>query len=115
MNVFGNSIPIPRKDMVREAIRRFTIRLVIRIAPQTPIIISEYNATYLTQPQVTDSAFMGPWLANNIRECDGLISMMSYWAFSDVFDEQGVVEKAILRRLWHHRRTRHTKGGIPRL
>jgi hypothetical protein len=35
---------------------------------------------------------MGPWLANNIRECDGLASLMSYWDLSDVFEEQGVVK-----------------------
>jgi len=61
-------------------------------APNTPIIWSEYNATYMTQQEVTDSAFMGPWLANNIRECDGLATLMSYWSFSDVFEEQGVVK-----------------------
>ncbi len=36
---------------------------------------------------------MGSWLANNIRLCDGLTTMMSYWTFSDVFEEQGVVKK----------------------
>ena len=36
---------------------------------------------------------MGPWLANNIRLCDGLTTMMAYWTFSDVFEEQGVVKK----------------------
>jgi len=41
---------------------------------------------------VTDSAYMGPYLANTIRECDGLTTMMSYWDFSDVFEEQGVVK-----------------------
>ena len=35
---------------------------------------------------------MGPWLANNIRECDGLATMMSYWSLSDVFEEQGVMK-----------------------
>jgi xylan 1,4-beta-xylosidase len=35
---------------------------------------------------------MGPWLANNIRLCDGLTSSMSYWTFSDVFEEQGVIK-----------------------
>ena len=35
---------------------------------------------------------MGPWLANNIRLCDGLATSMSYWDFSDVFEEQGVVK-----------------------
>ncbi len=94
MNVFGNSTPVPRKRYGRTAaIRKVHEQVTQSAAPKTPIIISEYNATYLTQPQVTDSAFMGPWLANNIRECDGLTTMMSYWTFSDVFDEQGVVEK----------------------
>jgi xylan 1,4-beta-xylosidase len=35
---------------------------------------------------------MGPWLADTIRQCDGLVGMMSYWTFSDVFEEQGVVK-----------------------
>jgi xylan 1,4-beta-xylosidase len=61
-------------------------------APDTPIIWSEYNATYMNQQAVTDSAFMGPWLANDIRECDGMQTMMAYWSLSDVFEEQGVVK-----------------------
>ncbi|HET6552675.1 MAG TPA: glycosyl hydrolase family 39, partial [Dyella sp.] len=32
------------------------------------------------------------WMANTIRECAGKVDMMSYWSFSDVFDEQGVVK-----------------------
>jgi xylan 1,4-beta-xylosidase len=35
---------------------------------------------------------MGPWLAETIRECDGLVQDMSYWTFSDVFEEGGVVK-----------------------
>jgi len=57
-----------------------------------PLIWTEYNAYYSNQPQVTDSAYMGPFLANTIRECDGLTEMMSYWTLSDVFEEQGVVK-----------------------
>ena len=34
---------------------------------------------------------MGPWLATTISQCDGLTQAMSYWSFSDVFEEQGVV------------------------
>ncbi len=36
---------------------------------------------------------MGPWLANNIRQCDGMTTIMAYWCVSDVFEEQGVVKK----------------------
>jgi xylan 1,4-beta-xylosidase len=59
----------------------------------TPIIWSEYNATYFNEPKITDSLFMGPWLADTLRRCDGLTDMMSYWTFSDVFEEQGVVKR----------------------
>jgi len=36
---------------------------------------------------------MGPWLADTIRQCDGLVDILSYWTFSDVFEEQGVVKQ----------------------
>ena len=31
-------------------------------------------------------------MADTIRQCDGLVDVMSYWTFSDVFEEQGVVK-----------------------
>ena len=46
----------------------------------------------MNEPAVTDTAFMGPWMADTIRQCDGLTEMMSYWTFSDVFEEQGVLK-----------------------
>ena len=57
-----------------------------------PLIWTEYNAAYDNEPAVTDSAYMGPFLANTIRACDGMTEIMSYWSFSDVFEEQGVVK-----------------------
>jgi xylan 1,4-beta-xylosidase len=91
-DVFGHYVAISRRDMVARAAKKVFDQVHASAAPQTPIIWSEYNATYMTQQEVTDSAFMGPWLANNIRECDGLAGIMSYWTFSDVFEEQGVVK-----------------------
>ena len=90
--VFGRDLPIKRRDMVAKSAQKVFDQVKASGAPNTPIIWSEYNATYLNQVAVTDSAFMGPYLANNIRECDGLTGMMSYWSFSDVFEEQGVVK-----------------------
>ncbi len=58
--------------------------------PQMPLIMSEYNASYANEPDVTDTVYMGPWLAETIQQCDGLTAGMSYWDFSDVFEEQGV-------------------------
>ena len=91
-DVFGTNETIPRRDMVARAAKKVYDQVKASAAPNTPIIWSEYNASYMTEQPVTDSAFMGPWLANNIRECDGLATMMSYWTFSDVFEEQGVIK-----------------------
>lgn len=92
VDVFGKPMPITRRDMVGAAVKKVYDQVKASGAPNTPIIWSEYNATYMNQVEVTDSAFMGPWMANNIRECDGMTAMMSYWTFSDVFEEQGVVK-----------------------
>jgi xylan 1,4-beta-xylosidase len=35
---------------------------------------------------------MGPWIATTVSRCAGLVDLMSYWSFSDVFEEQGVVK-----------------------
>ncbi len=91
-DVFGRKLDIARKDMVARAAKKVYDQVKASAAPDTPIIWSEYNATYMNQVEVTDSAFMGPWLANNIRESDGLTTMMSYWCLSDVFEEQGIVK-----------------------
>jgi xylan 1,4-beta-xylosidase len=92
-DVFGTHEPISRNEMVCRAVKKVHEQIAASAYPKIPLIWTEYNADYSNQPQVTDSAYMGPFLANILRECDGLTAMMSYWTFSDVFEEQGVVKK----------------------
>jgi xylan 1,4-beta-xylosidase len=91
-DVLGTDEKIARRDLVARAEKKVFDQVKASAAPNTPIIWSEFNATYMNQQQVTDSAFMGPWLANHIRESDGLVNLISYWCFSDVFEEQGIVK-----------------------
>ncbi|HTR35868.1 MAG TPA: hypothetical protein VMH80_08215 [Bryobacteraceae bacterium] len=91
-DVFGTHESIARRDLVGRAVRKVYNEVKHSAMPDLPIYWTEYNASYKNEVSVTDSAFMGPWLANNIRLCDGLVTTMSYWAFSDVFEEQGVVK-----------------------
>jgi xylan 1,4-beta-xylosidase len=46
----------------------------------------------MNKQDITDSIYIGPWMADTISQCDGLTGMMSYWTFSDVFEEQGVIK-----------------------
>src|SRR5712664_1157283 len=91
-DVFGTHEQISRNHMVCRAVKKVHDQIAASAFPDTPLIWSEYNASYMNEPAVTDTAFMGPWLADTIRQCDGLTEMMSYWTFSDVFEEQGVVK-----------------------
>jgi len=91
-NVFGTNEQIPRSHMVCRAVKKVHDEIKKSAAPNTPLIWSEFNAAYDNTPPVTDSTYMGPWLASTISQCDGLVDIMSYWSFSDVFEEQGVVK-----------------------
>ena len=90
-NVFGTPEKIGRRTMVSRAVQKVHGEIERSAYPHLPLIMSEYNASYANEPDVTDTPYMGPWLASTIAQCDGLTRAMSYWTFSDVFEEGGVI------------------------
>ncbi|WP_158821594.1 glycosyl hydrolase family 39 [Granulicella sp. S156] len=90
-DVFNTHEEIPRDKMVWRSVEKVHNEILHSAFPKIPLIFSEYNASYANEPNITDTTYMGPWMANNIRLCDGLTESMDYWSFSDVFEEQGVV------------------------
>ena len=90
-NVFHDNRSVSRADMVCKAVAKVHQEILASPYPKLPLVFSEYNASYANLPNVTDTVFMGPCLANTIRACAGKLAMMSYWTFSDVFEEQGIV------------------------
>jgi xylan 1,4-beta-xylosidase len=92
-DVFGIDEHIPRTQMVCRAVKKVHDQIQASSRPKLPLIWTEYNASYMNEIDVTDSIYMGPWMADTIRQCDGMTEMMSYWTFSDVFEEQGVVKR----------------------
>jgi xylan 1,4-beta-xylosidase len=91
-DLFGTHEPILRRDMLPRAARKVFDEVKASARPGLPVIWSEFNASYMNERTVTDSPFMGPWLAETISRTDGLATAMSYWTFSDVFEEKGVVK-----------------------
>jgi len=92
-DVFGTNEQLRRDQMVCLAVKKVHEQITSSAKPHLPLIWSEYNASYKNEPDITDAPFMAPWLADTIAKCDGLVDVMSYWSFSDVFDEQGVVRQ----------------------
>ncbi|MDQ2833499.1 MAG: glycosyl hydrolase family 39 [Acidobacteriota bacterium] len=90
-DVFHTGENIPHDRMVCRSVRKVHDEIAASPFPHAPLIFSEYNASYANEPDVTDTTYMGPWLAGTVSQCDGLTESMSYWTFSDVFEEQGVI------------------------
>lgn len=91
-NVFHDQRDITPRQMVCAAVTKVHDEILRSARPHIPFILSEFNARYNNQQAVTDSIYMGPWMANTISDCDGKVTMMSYWTFSDVFEEGGPVK-----------------------
>lgn len=89
-DVFGQEGPIDRRTMLSRAVDRVYREVKRSARPDVPIHWSEFNASYMNEVDVTDSAFMGPWLAETIARTSGKAQMLMYWSISDVFEEQGV-------------------------
>jgi xylan 1,4-beta-xylosidase len=91
-NVFHDERSVAPHQMVCLAVKKVHEEIEHSARPKIPLIWSEFNATYANEQELTDSIYMGPWMAETISQCDGMVNMMSYWTFSDVFEEQGVVK-----------------------
>ena len=88
----GNTNAVSQDDMVCASTRKMKDEITQSADPKLPLMITEFNAGFEDQHSY-DSLYMGPFLARTISQCDGLAEMMSYWTFSDVFEEQGPVRE----------------------
>src|SRR5262249_55752311 len=59
--------------------------------PNLPLFWTEWNVQGMLKSR--DTIFVGPALANTVRQCDGNVDMLSFWTFSDVFEENGPIPK----------------------
>jgi xylan 1,4-beta-xylosidase len=88
-DLFGTNEDIPMDERVCRAVTK--VRNEIRSSPQPnlPLYWTEWNVQGMNQSR--DTTFVGPAVANTIRQCDGLVDEMSFWTFSDVFEEGGPI------------------------
>jgi xylan 1,4-beta-xylosidase len=87
-NLFHNDRPVPMDDRVCGAVAKVRKQIDASPLPHLPLFWTEWNVQ--GQDDSRDTPFVGPGVANTIRECDGNVAMMSFWTFDDVFEEGGV-------------------------
>jgi xylan 1,4-beta-xylosidase len=90
-NLFGTNEDIPMDDRVCRAIAKVRGQIKASSMPNLPLFWTEWNVQGMDESR--DTTFVGPALANTVRECDGDVTSMSFWTFSDVFEEGGPIPK----------------------
>jgi xylan 1,4-beta-xylosidase len=90
-DLFDTHEEIPMDDRICRAVAKVRGEIKSSATPSLPLIWSEWNVQGMMESR--DTIFVGPALANTIRECDGLADMLSFWTFSDVFEEGGPIAK----------------------
>ncbi|TAM63749.1 MAG: glycosyl hydrolase family 39 [Rhodanobacter sp.] len=86
-NLFHNDKPVPQDDRVCRAVAKVQREIKASTTPNLPLLWTEWNV--IGRDGARDTTYVGPALANTVRECDGMVDMMSFWTFSDVFEENG--------------------------
>jgi xylan 1,4-beta-xylosidase len=95
-NLFGTeeqniAEQIPMDNRVCRAVSKVHGEIKASAMPDLPLFLTEWNVQ--GEYESRDTIFVGPALANTIRQCDGMVKMMSFWTFSDVFEEGGPIPK----------------------
>jgi len=88
-DLFGTNEEIPMDDRVCRAVDKVRKEIQSSPMPSLPLFLTEWNVPGMKEAR--DTSFVGAALANTVRECDGLADMLSFWTFSDVFEEGGPI------------------------
>lgn len=54
-----------------------------------PLLITEWSSSYSPSDPIHDTYFNAPFILRTIKRCDGYADMLSYWTYTDIFEEQG--------------------------
>lgn len=57
--------------------------------PKLPLFITEWGPSYSPRDPIHDSYVCSPFILEKLRQCEGVVDGMSYWAFTDQFEEPG--------------------------
>ena len=88
-DLFGTHEDIPMDQRACRAIKKVHDQIAASSRPSLPLMWTEWNVPSFGPLHARDTEYVGAALADDIRQCDGLVDMMSFWTFSNVFEEDG--------------------------
>jgi xylan 1,4-beta-xylosidase len=79
----------PSPDAIIGDVRKVREQISVSPFPRLPLYFSEWSTSYTPRDFVHDSYIGAPYILAKLKACQGLAQGMSYWTYSDLFEESG--------------------------
>jgi xylan 1,4-beta-xylosidase len=79
----------PSPDAIIGDVRRVREQIAASPFPRLPLYFSEWSTSYTPRDSVHDSYISAPYILTKLKASQGLAQGMSYWTYTDLFEEPG--------------------------
>jgi len=76
-------------DAIVGDVRRVREQISASAFPNLPLYFTEWSTSYTPRDSVHDSYISAAYILSKLQACQGLVQGMSYWTYSDLFEEPG--------------------------
>jgi len=82
------------KNAIIGGVRDVRAQIKNSVMPDLPLHYTEWSTSYSPRDPVHDSYVSAPYILSKLKGSEGMIDSMSYWTFTDIFEENGPVPNA---------------------
>ncbi len=79
----------PSPDAIVGDVKRVRAQIEASHLPGLPLFFTEWSTSYNTRDLVHDSYMSAPYVLTKLKQTQGLAQHMSYWTYTDLFEEPG--------------------------
>jgi xylan 1,4-beta-xylosidase len=79
----------PSPDAIIGDVRRVRQQIAASQYPHLPLYFTEWSTSYTPRDLVHDSYISVPYILSKLKASQGLLQGMSYWVYTDLFEEPG--------------------------
>ena len=70
-------------------VKKVRAQIAASAFPDLPLYFTEWSTSYTPRDAVHDSYISAPYILSRLKAVEGLVQGMSYWTYSDLFEEPG--------------------------
>ncbi|NVM76482.1 xylan 1,4-beta-xylosidase [Duganella sp. SG902] len=79
----------PSPDAIVGDVRKVRNEMKAAGHPDMPLYFTEWSTSYTPRDPVHDSYISAPYILSKLKATEGIVQGMSYWTYSDLFEEPG--------------------------